>query len=394
MAVAPRRLAVLGSTGSIGTQALQVAALHPEEFQITALTAHANQELFFQQVRAFRPALAGLTLPIPLEDIPQDLRFCQWVFGPEALIQAAQADCDDVLVSVVGMAGLKGVLAALEQGKRVLLANKEALVAGGSLVTQAAAQAGPHSLLPVDSEHSAIFQCLEGAAGNPIHRLYLTCSGGPFRTWSAEAIRSATSSQALQHPNWVMGRKITIDSATLFNKALEIIEAKWLFHVQPSQIQVVIHPQSVVHSAVGFADGAIIAQLGTPDMRLPILYAMSYPRRLPTGGAELDLFSLGNLTFEQPDPRRFPSLRMAGEALEAGGAAACVLNAANEAAVSKFLQSGGGNPMALGRIYEVVEECLQRLGHLPATSLEEVLYADGRARELAQKLLEEGALHS
>ena len=196
----------------------------------------------------------------------------------------------------------------------MLLANKEALVAWGALVTRAAAKAGPHALLPVDSEHSAIFQCLQGAAGNPIHRLYLTCSGGPFRTWAAEDIRAATPQQALKHPNWVMGQKITIDSATLFNKALEIIEAKWLFHVEQSRIQVMIHPQSVVHSAVGFEDGSILAQLGTPDMRLPILYAMSYPRRLPTGGPELDLFSLGSLTFEQPDPRRFPSLRMAGEA--------------------------------------------------------------------------------
>jgi 1-deoxy-D-xylulose-5-phosphate reductoisomerase len=184
-----------------------------------------------------------------------------------------------------------------------------------------------------------------------------------------------------------MGRKITIDSATLFNKALEIIEAKWLFHVEQDQIQVVVHPQSVVHSAVGFADGAVIAQLGTPDMRLPILYAMSYPRRLPTGGAELDLFSLESLTFERPDPERFPSLRMAREALSVGGAAACVLNAANEVAVAKFLQSVGGNPMALGRIFEVVEECLQRLGHLPASSLEEVLDADARAREAAHSLL-------
>ena len=387
MAASPRRLAILGSTGSIGTQALQVAALYPEEFRVTALTAHSNRELLFEQVRTFGPALAGLVCPIPREEIPGDLDFCQWVFGPEALEEAARADADDVLVSVVGMAGLKGVLAALAGGKRVLLANKEALVAGGALVTQAASKIGPHALLPVDSEHSAIFQCLQGATDNPIARIYLTCSGGPFRTWSKEAIDSATQDQALRHPNWVMGRKITIDSATLFNKALEIIEAKWLFHVEEQQIQVVVHPQSVIHSAVGFADGAIIAQLGTPDMRLPILYAMSYPRRLPTGGGDLDLFSLKSLTFEQPDPERFPSLRMARQALAAGGAAACVLNAANEVAVAKFLQSVGGKPMVLGRIFEVVEECLQQLAHLPASSLEEVLFADARARETARSLL-------
>ncbi len=387
MSFAPRRMAVLGSTGSIGTQALEVTALHPDKFSITALTAYANKDLLFAQVRAFRPQMAGLIQPIPLEDIPQDLRFCRWVFGKEALTLASETDCDDVLVSVVGMAGLEGVLAALSKGKRVLLANKEALVTGGQLVTQAAAKLGPQALLPVDSEHSAIFQCLQAADGNPVQTLYLTCSGGPFRTWSQAEIRAATKGQALQHPNWVMGQKITIDSATLFNKALEIIEAKWLFHVDPSQIQVVIHPQSVVHSGVGFVDGAVLAQLGTPDMRLPILYAMSFPHRLATGGAPLDLFSLGSLTFEQPDPVRFPSLRMAREALAAGGAAACVLNAANEVAVAHFLQSPGGNGMPLGRIYEVVEDCLQKLAHLPASSLAEVLEADRQARQRATQLL-------
>ncbi len=387
MASSLRKLAVLGSTGSIGTQALQVAAQYPEQFEMVALTAYSNRELLFKQVRAFRPKLAGLVIPAPLQDIPEDLRFCQWIFGPQALTAAAQTDCDDVLVSVVGMAGLSGVLAALERGKRVLLANKEALVAGGQLVMEAAAKVGENALLPVDSEHSAIFQCLQGAAGNPIDRIYLTCSGGPFRTWDKAAIRAATKSQALQHPKWVMGQKITIDSATLFNKALEVIEAKWLFHVDQAQVQVVIHPQSVVHSGVGFADGAILAQLGTPDMRLPILYAMGYPRRLPTGGDKLDLFSLGGLTFEPPDEERFPSLTMARQALAAGGAAACVLNASNEVAVAQFLQSTSGNPMPLGRIYEVVEACLQQLGHLPAASLNDVLDADQKARTLARHLL-------
>ncbi len=389
MSTSLRRLAVLGSTGSIGTQALEVAALHRDRFEVVALTAYRSREKLFEQVRAFRPKLAGLVEPIALSDIPEDLRFCEWVFGEEALLTAARMDCEDVLVSVVGMAGLKSVLAALEANHRVLLANKEALVAGGQLVMEAAQKVGKNALLPVDSEHSAIFQCLQGAAGNPIETLFLTCSGGPFRTLEKDAIRAATREQALKHPNWVMGQKITIDSATLFNKALEMIEAKWLFGTSPDQIQVVVHPQSVIHSAVGFADGAVLAQLGTPDMRLPILYAMSYPQRLPTGGDKLDLFALGSLTFERPDPVRFPSLRMADEALRAGGAAACILNAANEVAVAQFLQSSSGKAMPLGRIYDTVEETLQRLGSLPAGSLEQVLHADALARDTARLLLAE-----
>ena len=382
-----RRLAILGSTGSIGTQALEVAALHPDRFEVAALTAHSSYEKLFEQVRAFRPRMAGLVKPIAREEIPEDLRFCQWVFGPEALTLAARSDVDDVLVSVVGMVGLKSVLTALEEGKRVLLANKEALVAGGSLVMEAARRVGEHALLPVDSEHSAIFQCLQGAGPNPYARIILTCSGGPFRTWSREEIRAATKEQALKHPNWVMGQKITVDSATLFNKALEMIEAKWLFDARPEQIEVVVHPQSVIHSGVEFADGALIAQLGTPDMRLPILYAMSYPKRLPTGGKRLDLFSLGGLTFEKPDEERFPSVRLVRECLRAGGAAGCVLNAANEVAVGELLQSGGEEPMRIGRIFDTVEETLQRVGHLPAGSLEQVMEADRRARETARQVL-------
>ena len=382
-----RKIAVLGSTGSIGTQALQVAALHSDRFQITALTANRSREKLFEQVRRFRPQLAGLVEPVSMEEIPDDLKFCQWVFGPECLTLTAQTDCDDVLVSVVGMAGLKGVLEAFRQKKRVLLANKEALVAGGHLVMEAARQVGEHSLLPVDSEHSAIFQCLQGAAGNPIDKILLTCSGGPFRTWDKAAIRSATKAQALKHPNWVMGQKITIDSATLFNKALEIMEAKWLFGVEDDRIQVVVHPQSVIHSGVQFADGALIAQLGTPDMRLPILYAMAYPDRLPTGGKRLDLFSVGGLTFERPDEARFPSIRLARECLRAGGAAGCVLNAANEVAVGELLQSSGKEPMRIGRIFDTVEETLSRVGNLPAASLEQVMEADRLARDTARQVL-------
>ena len=388
MPTVTRRVAILGSTGSIGTQALEVAALHADRFEVTALVANRSKDKLFEQVRRFRPKLAGLVQPISREEIPDDLRFCEWVFGSDALTLAAQTDCDDVLVSVVGMTGLSSVLCALAHNKRVLLANKEALVAGGRLVTEAARRVGENALLPVDSEHSAIFQCLRAANGNPAQKLLLTCSGGPFRTWSKAEIRAAVKSQALKHPNWVMGQKITIDSATLFNKALEIIEAKWLFDMPPERIEVAVHPQSVVHSGVYFADGALLAQLGTPDMRLPILYAMAYPDRLPTGGAPLDVFSLNALTFERPDPDRFPSLRMAREALAAGGAAGCVLNAANEVAVSKLLQEDGGNPMTLGRIFDTVEETLDKVGRLPADSLEAVLHADHLARETARTILQ------
>jgi 1-deoxy-D-xylulose-5-phosphate reductoisomerase len=384
-----RRLAILGSTGSIGTQALDVAARHADRFPVVALTAYGSAPKLFEQVRRFRPRFAGLAdARFSIKDVPEDLRFCRWSFGPGVPAEAASLpEADSVLVSVVGMCGLPSVLTALSGGKRVLLANKEALVAGGELVMRAARAAGEHSLLPVDSEHSAIFQCLEGANGNPPQTLYLTCSGGPFRTWAKSDIDRATRDQALKHPTWTMGRKITVDSATLFNKALEMIEARHLFGVDPARIQVLIHPQSVVHSAVGFADGAVIAQLGTPDMRLPILYAMAYPDRLPTGGEPLDFFALKELTFERPDPARFPSLRLAGECLAAGGATCCVMNAANEVAVNRFLQEGEGNPLTVGRIYAVVEETLQRTGRLAADTLEDVMEADRRAREVAASLL-------
>ena len=382
-----RRLAILGSTGSIGTQACEVAKLHEDRFEVVALTAYASRDKLFEQVRLFRPKLAGLVKLIPMDEIPEDLRFCEWVFGPETRTRAAQCDGDDVLGSVGGMVGLSSVLTALKHHKRVLLANKEALVAGGHLVMDAARREGENFLLPVDSEHSAIFQCLQGAQGNPVSRIALTCSGGPFRTWEKDAIRAATRAQALKHPNWVMGQKITIDSATLFNKALEMIEAKWLFDVAPEQIDVIVHPQSVIHSGVEFADGALIAQLGTPDMKLPILYAMSYPERLPTGGERLDLFKLQGLTFEQPDEVRFPSIRLSRECMAAGGAAGCVLNAANEVAVGKLLSSPDQAMMPVGKIFDTVEETLQSVGLLSAYTLEDVLEADRRAREVAASLL-------
>ena len=376
-------MAVLGSTGSIGTQALELVRLHPERFRVSALTAHRNKELLFRQVREFRPDMAGLTEPIPLTDIPEDLRFCHWVMGEEALhAAAAEVPSDMVLVSVVGIAGLQSVMDALTAGRQVLLANKEALVTGGHLVMEAARKAGK-PLLPVDSEHSAIFQCLQGAAPNRPVRLLLTASGGPFRTWDKARMDAATPAQALKHPNWSMGAKITIDSASMFNKALEIMEARWLFDMPPEKIQVVVHPQSIVHSAVEFADGAVLAQLGVPDMRVPIQYAMAYPERLTTGSRPLDLFALGQLTFEPGDPERFPALRLAGECLNAGGAACTILNGANEAAVAAFLRE----EIPFGGITRLVEGTLNRLGQLPAETLEDIFDADAQARRTVRELL-------
>ena len=377
-------ISILGSTGSIGTQALQLVALHPERFRVAAMTAHRNRELFFEQVRTFRPEMAGLTEPIPMEEIPADLRFCRWVMGKEALhAAAAEVPADMVLVSVVGIAGLQSVMDALHANRQVLLANKEALVTGGHLVMDAARAIGK-PLLPVDSEHSAIFQCLQGAAGNQPVKLLLTASGGPFRTWPKDKIASATREQALNHPNWAMGAKITNDSASMFNKALEIMEARWLFDLPPEKIEVVVHPQSIIHSAVEFADGAVIAQLGVPDMRVPIQYAMSYPERLPTGSKPLDLFALGQLTFERGDEARFPALRLARECLNAGGAACTILNGANEAAVAAFL----AGQIPFGGITRLVEGALETLGDMPANTLADIFHADQEARRVTASLLE------
>lgn len=379
-------IAILGSTGSIGTQALELVRLHPEEFRVVALTARSSREKLFEQVREFRPEVAGLTEPIPMSEIPEDVRFCRWVMGKEALrVAAAEVPADMVLVSVVGIAGLQSVMDALGANRQVLLANKEALVTGGHLVMDAAKRIGK-PILPVDSEHSAIFQCLQGAGGNQPVRLLLTASGGPFRTWTREQMQNATRAQALKHPNWSMGAKITIDSASMFNKALEIIEAHWLFDMPPEKIQVVVHPQSIVHSAVEFADGAVLAQLGVPDMRVPIAYAMTYPRRIPTGSKPLDLFSIGTLTFEPGDPVRFPALRLAGECLNAGGAACTVLNGANEMAVAAFLR----DEIPFGAISRIVEGTLEACGAMPADTLEDIFQADlearRRAKEIAEKL--------
>lgn len=376
-----RAIAILGSTGSIGTQALTVAARHADRFRIAALTAYGNAGMLFDQVRRFRPQVAGLVKEP--DEMPEDVRFCDWVFGEKCLRAAATLpEADSVLVSVVGFAGLPAVLDALSCGKRVLLANKEALVAGGSLV-MAAARGRDHSILPVDSEHSAIFQCLRASDGNAPEKLLLTASGGPFRTWTQEAMEWATAAQALQHPNWAMGPKITVDSATMMNKGLEVIEAHWLFDMPAERIDVLIHPESIVHSLVAFQDGALLAQMGTPDMRVPILYAMSFPERLETGGERLDLSKAQSLSFGPPDLARFPCLRLAYEALAAGGTAPAMLNAANEAAVEAFL----AGRIAFGRIYGVVSEVLQRMETRHIGSLGDVLEADAAARRMAARFM-------
>ena len=372
-----KKIAILGSTGSIGTQALDLCRRHPDRYRVTALTARGSREKLFAQVREFRPEMAGLTEGIDPAEIPEDLKFCRWMSGREALkAAAAEVEADQVLVSIVGIAGLQSVLDALQAGRQVLLANKEALLTGGHLVTDLAAKAGK-PLLPVDSEHSAIFQCLQGAGGNQPEKILLTASGGPFRNWDQERIRRATPAEALRHPNWNMGAKITVDSASMFNKGLEIMEARWLFDLPEDRIEVVVHPESIVHSAVVFRDGAVLAQLGLPDMRVPIGYAMAYPERLETGVEPPDLFALGSLTFEKPDERKFPALRLAREALRAGGAACTVFNGANEEAVAAFLRE----EIPFGEIARRVENAMDKLNGLPADNLEEILDADRRARE-------------
>lgn len=383
-----RSISIIGSTGSIGTQALQVAALHPDRFRVCALTAHRQAEALFDQVRRFRPQMAGLTgLEADQLEIPEDLRFCDWRFGQDALLCAAQSvPCDDVLVSVVGMVGLPAVMAARRAGRRVLLANKEALVAGGEIVMAACAdEADGPTLIPVDSEHSAIYQCLRAALGNPLEKILLTASGGAFRDCSLDQLRDVAPEQALRHPNWKMGPKITVDCASMFNKALEVIEARWLFDAAPEQIQVVIHPQSIIHSMVQFRDGAVLAQLGAPDMRVPIAYAMAYPERIDTGVQKLDFAALAGCTFRNVDAERFPAIGMAYEALRAGGAACCVLNAANEEANGRF-RAGGLGFLQIG---DTVRETLQRIGSLPAHSIEEVYAADAAARRVARRVMDQ-----
>ena len=380
-----QRIAILGATGSIGTQALDVTARHPDKYRAVALAARSSAELLTEQVRRFHPAAAVLVSPPGAFAATNE---CQWAFGQEALLDiCAREDVDAVLVAVVGIAGLPAVLRCIECGKKVLLANKEALVTGGELVMRAARDKGV-PILPVDSEHSAIFQCIQGRPNAQPVRIVLTASGGPFRTWSLEQVRAATVEQALRHPNWSMGRKITIDSASMVNKALEIIEARHLFGLEADKIQVVVHPQSIVHSGVAFSDGATLVQMGLPDMRVPIAYAMSYPDRLPDVAPQLDLTETGALTFEKPDFARFPALKLAYRVLKEGGTAPVTLNGANEVAVQLVLEK----KLPFFRIASVLEAALDRLPAQPVTDVEQVYVADREARRVAQEVAEKWKL--
>ena len=378
-----RTLALLGATGSIGRQTLDIVRSAPEKFTVAALTARSNADALFDLVREFRPRVAAL-VEEPKE-LPEDVRFCQWFFGEDAAVQAVRAaKADDVLSAVVGIAGLPAALAALESSGRLLLANKESLVTGGALVMARAAALGK-PVLPVDSEHSAIFQCLQARLGNPVRRLILTASGGPFRRWAKEDIDRATAAQALGHPTWRMGPKITVDCATMMNKGLEVIEAHHLFGMPLDQIDVIVHPQSIIHSMVEFEDGAVLAQLGVPDMRVPIGYAMGFPERVPFGGERLDFARLGQMTFEAPDMTRFPCLRMAIEAQRAGGVMPVALNGANEVAVAAFLR----DEIPFGGIARLVQAVLDQTENRPVARVEDVYEADRLARLAAQKLIQQ-----
>ena len=335
-----KRIAILGSTGSIGRQTLDVVRQHPDRFQVEVITAGSNAALLAEQARAFNVPHAVICNTSKYAEV------CDILAGTKTKVHAGiDAACDlvtgesvDIVVaSMVGFSGLRPTLSAIRAGKDIALANKETLVAAGSVVMAEAQRCGV-KILPVDSEHSAIFQCLQAAGGNPVERIHLTASGGPFRTWPREKIEQAGKDLALKHPNWNMGAKITIDSATMMNKGFEVIEAKWLFDVEPERIHVVVHPESVIHSMVEFADGAVLAQLGCPDMREPIQLALSYPERLSLNNRKLDFGTLGALTFFEPDLEKFPCLKLAFEAIGRGGNLPCALNAANEAAVAAYLE--------------------------------------------------------
>ena len=382
---AKKRIAVFGSTGSIGTQALDVVRSHPELFEVTILTAQTNDELLLQQAMEFKPALVVIGDDSKYTKLKADLASTNTkvVSGEDALVDAAALDSYDVmLAAIVGFAGLKPTLKAVEKGKMIALANKETLVVAGDVVMHKAFE-NKSPILPVDSEHSAIFQCLVGEARNPIEKIILTASGGPFLGKKPNFLVNVKRDHALQHPNWTMGAKITIDSATLMNKGLEMIEAKWLFNLQPSQVEVVIHPQSIVHSLVQFADGSIKAQMGLPDMKLPIQYALGFPSRLKNDFPRFNFRKYSSLTFEEPDFKTFRNVALAAEALEKGGNMPCILNAANEIAVWAFLK----NRIGFLDITAVVEKTMQKVNFIAKPNLEEYFDSDGEARNFAASMM-------
>ncbi|WGI25933.1 1-deoxy-D-xylulose-5-phosphate reductoisomerase [Halomonas alkaliantarctica] len=387
-----QRVTVLGSTGSVGTSTLDVISRHPDRYCVHALTAHTSKEALLAQCLAHRPAVAVLDDEADAAWLRQKLKgagqLTEVNAGPEALCEVSrEASVDCVMAAIVGSAGLLPALAAAEAGKRVLLANKEALVMSGALFMEAVSRSGA-TLLPIDSEHNAIYQCLPaehrgGLAKHGVRQLLLTASGGPFRTWSQADINNVTPEQACAHPNWSMGRKISVDSATLMNKGLELIEACWLFDATPEQIQVVVHPQSVIHSMAAYQDGSVIAQLGNPDMRIPIAYGLAWPERIDAGVETLDLFQVARLDFEAPDETRFPCLGLAREAMRQGGMAPVVLNAANEVAVEAFLQ----RRLGFTAIGQLVADVLSRPCQGRVDSLDSVLATDQWARQQALELV-------
>ncbi len=380
-----RRIALLGSTGSIGTQTLDVVRQHPDLFEVALLVANNSSGRLIEQAKEFHPATIVITNPEKYREVSEGLggTEVEVLCGMEAVCDRVCApDVDIVLAAMVGFSGLRPTLSAIAAGKPVALANKETLVAAGSLVMKAARD---HQvpILPVDSEHSAIFQCLQGAGENRLCKIHLTASGGPFRTWPRERIAAAKASDALKHPNWDMGAKITIDSATMMNKGLEVIEATWLFEVAPADIKVVVHPQSIIHSMVEFEDGAVLAQMGHPDMRQPIQYALGYPARLSLNNKRLDFAALGTMTFENPDFTRFPCLELAFEAISKGGNMPCILNAANEEAVAAYLRSSIG----FYEIPDTIAACMARVPFLQAPTVDDIFDTNETARQTAAQIL-------
>ena len=378
-----KKITILGSTGSIGTQSLEVIRNNPERFKVEALTCGANAELLSEQIKEFRPALAVTGSEADALRLSKEFPGTEFAWGREGLIAAAEGGCDMVLNSLMGMRGLEPTYHAIKAGKDIALANKETLVAGGQLVMDAVAEHGV-KMLPVDSEHSAIFQCLEGNEGRPVKKILLTASGGPFRGYSLEELEKVTLEQALKHPKWTMGAKITIDSATMMNKGLEVIEAKWLFGVEADDIQILVHPQSIVHSAVEFMDTSVIAQLGVPDMKIPISLALGYPDRLASNDPSLDFFGQGaNLTFEKPDPEVFKCIRLAYDAIKAGGSYPAALNGANEVLVDLFLKK----QIRFIDIQNTLERILADHKAQYYLSLEDVLEIDSRVRQSVKEYL-------
>jgi len=378
-----KRIAILGSTGSIGTQALEVISQHPEKFEVEVLTAMNNVDLLIEQSIQYQPNMVVIGNEQHYKRVQSALEShpIKVYSGEDAIAQVTAFDSVDmVLTAMVGFSGLKPTIEAIRAGKSIALANKETLVVAGELIMKEA-EAKRAPIIPVDSEHSAIYQCLSGEGNNRIEKIILTASGGPFREWGTKELEMVTPAQALRHPNWSMGPKITIDSATLMNKGLEVIEARWLFGVGPDEIEVVVHPQSIIHSMVQFTDGSIKAQMGLPDMRLPIQYAFSYPNRFESDFERFDFLKHPSLTFEQPDTKIFRNLALSYEALRKGGNWPCILNAANEVAVEAFLKEKIG----FLQIPDVIENTLSRATYIKAPLMEDYFNYDLQARQVAQE---------